>query len=135
MLFTFSQDSIKSWCIEKVKEIRMKELIDFSLIERTLKTLNFHWNSNRKNQSIVKISKNVVRRKTKFEKDYWSLVAFWSHQSRLVKVLSYILLTRTNLKIPIRKVSHAYTDFVDSKIVEIAKKMRIGGVGSTNRAL
>ena len=43
--------------------------------------------------------------------------------------------TSTNLKIPIRKVSFAYRDFVDVKIVEIAKKLEIGDVDSTDRAL
>ena len=35
----------------------------------------------------------------------------------------YILWTRMNLKIPIRKVSLAYNDFVNEKIVEIEKKV------------
>ena len=43
--------------------------------------------------------------------------------------------TSRNLKILIRKVSFAYRDFVDVKIVEIAKKLEIRGVDSTNRAL
>ena len=43
-----------------------------------------------------------------------------------MKVLEYILWTSTNLEIPIRKVNFAYRDFVDMKIVEIAKKLEIG---------
>ena len=43
--------------------------------------------------------------------------------------------TSKNIKIPVRKVSFAYRDFVDVKIVEIAKKLEIGRVDSTNRAL
>ena len=49
--------------------------------------------------------------------------------------MGYILWTITNIKIPIRKVSFAYRDFVDVKIIEIAKKLEIGGVDSTNTAL
>ena len=37
--------------------------------------------------------------------------------------MGYILWTRTNLKKQIRKVSLAYRDFVDVKILEIAEKL------------
>ena len=100
------------------------------------KNLDFSLKYNKwKNQSIVKIAKNAVRRKTRFGQDHCSLVAFSSRLSGLFKVLGYIVWKITNIKIPFRKMSLAYRDFVNVKTVEIAKKVEIGGVDSTNRAL
>ena len=70
-----------------------------------------------------------------FGQDYCSLVAFQSQQSRLVKVLGYILWTKTNLEIPIRKVSLDYRDFLDVKIVEIANKFGNWGRLQHNESL